>query len=959
MTLKLDAKSLPRYQSAGTIGIVLFLILVIASYFLFKVQSDNEQRLQSLSEEIYQQQKDQLNRELQAAHDYIQYMKAQAEHVLKEESRNQVEQAHAVASAIYNEQQGKRPEHEIKALVRESLRNVRFFNGRGYLFIDDMQGNCVLLPTAPQLEGTSLFDNRDDTGHYIMRGLIDAVSNPNGFGYSRYRWYPPGDKTTMANKIAYVKKFEPFDWLIGSGDYIYRIENDLKQAALKRLSSVRFGKHGYIAILHRDGKVLSSASQSQPIAVEDIETERERALVTHLLQVAQTGGGFTNYEWYYPDGTGPVNKLSLVKNVEGLDWVLVAGIYPDEINQLISSQREQMQQVTEEDMTLLMLVLMAVAMLSIVMATIFAGWFRGLFERYQLDIDQKQSRLEENAKALQISARVFETASEGILVTDPGNRIIAANPAMCEITGYSAQELIGKNPSMLASGRHDAGFYSGMWHSLKKTGHWQGELWNRRKNGEIYPEWLTISTSCEDDGTLVNYVATLSDISERKDAEQRLRYLAEYDPLTDLPNRRLLAEHVQKQISLSQRNQHQFALMFVDLDRFKNINDSLGHAVGDQILQTISKRLNSAVREYDTVSRLGGDEFVILVNNSKAESAAVHLACRLAQDIARPIHTEFQDLVITPSMGIAVYPNDGQDFETLLRNADAALYHAKSQGRNNFQFFTEDMNARVLEKLKLENALRGAIKRQEFQLHYQAQFDLETDELCGYEALIRWQSPEHGLVPPNEFIPLAEETGLIIPIGQWVLQEACRQAVAWQRAGYKPVPVAVNVSSQQFGKDIVGVVHNVLEESGLEARWLTVELTESTLMHDLKVAVASLQGLKALGVSVALDDFGTGYSSLAYLKRFPVDKLKIDKAFIDKVPTDPDDTAITHSIIDVARNLNMETIAEGVETTQQQDFLSSAGCRQMQGYLKARPLPADQMNKLLEQQQRIESAVFQ
>lgn len=947
MTLQPNAKTLPRYQAIGMIGIVVFLIVIISGYFLIKVQDDNDKRLAVLGTEIYKQQKNQLSKEINAARDYIQYMTAQAETVLMEESQSQVEQAHATATAIYQQQKGKLPDEEIKVLIREALRDVRFFKGRGYLFIDDLVGNCILLPTAPQLEGTSLWNNQDDTGHYIMRGLIDAVDNADGAGFSRYRWYPPGNNVEMAGKIAFVKKFKPFGWVIGAGDYIYRIENDLQDAAIKRLRSIRFGKNGYVAVLHRDGKVLTSASQATPIKISKIPNKQERALVQQLLTFAAQGGGYMTYDWYYPDGQGPASKLSLVEPINELGWVLVAGIYPEEIEQLIADQRQKMSTSARDDLYILLMVLAATGILTIFMALVFTGWFKRLFQRYQDNIDQQREKLERNAEQLQIAARVFETANEGILVTDTNNQIVAANQALTDITGYQEKELVGKDPAVLSSGRHDTLFYRQMWLELEKTGRWQGELWNRRKNGEIYPEWLTISASQNNAGEVVNYVATVSDISERKNTEQRLRYLAEYDPLTELPNRRLLSERASQTLHACERDKkRQFALMFVDLDRFKNINDTLGHAVGDLVLQTIAKRLSKIVRESDTVSRIGGDEFVILINDHNAEAAAARLAAQALKDVIKPIHTQHQELVITPSIGIAIYPDDGLDYDRLMQNADAALYHAKSEGRNNFQFYTEDMNTRVSEKLNLEHDLRKAIKEQQFELFYQPIYQLETDMICSCEALLRWQHPQRGLIAPDQFIPLAEETGLITTIGDWVINEACQQAINWQQQGYQPIPVNVNVSSNQFSSDIVATVRKALKATGLDAKWLTIEITESTLMGNIDTATSALQQLKELGVNIALDDFGTGYSSLAYLKRFPLDKLKIDQAFISGLPKDKDDIAITSSIIDIARNLQLTTIAEGVESQSQFDYLATLGCQQIQGYLKAKPMP----HHLMEQQ---------
>ncbi|MCV6590396.1 MAG: EAL domain-containing protein [Marinobacterium sp.] len=947
MSLQLDAKSLPRFQAAGMVGIVLFLTLVISGYFIFKFQTDNEQRLQAMHDGIYAEQKKMLQREIQSARNYIKYMYDQAETELIFEARQQVEQAYTIAQSIYDAEKGKRSDAEIQALIRETLRDVRFFHGRGYLFVDDMDGNVILLPTTPDLEGRSLYNNQDDTGFYIMRGLIEKANSPAGEGVVRYRWYPPGDQTEMVDKIAYVKKFKPYNWLIGTGDYIYRIQNDLKEKALQRISATRFGDSGYIAVLSSEYRsILSSAAR--PDSSDPFNAEQERTVVRELLNFAENGGGFYQYTWFYPGSNQPVPKLSLVSKVEQTDWVLVAGIYPGEIEAAIAKQQRRLEQNIRQDMWILLGMLTAAAIITLLLALLFAGWFRRLFHRYQQNIESQQAALKRNAQALEIAARVFDNANEGILVTNPDGVIVAANPALSRITGYSTQELIGERPSLLSSGQHDSYFFAQLWQQLREEGYWQGEIWNRRKNGEIYPQWLSITTSKDPRGEIANYVAAVTDISERKNAEQQLQYLADYDSLTDLPNRRLFGRKVDQAVLRCQQHlQQQFALIFIDLDRFKNINDSLGHAAGDQVLQSVARRLSQAINPGDTVSRLGGDEFVILINHQNARAEALRLAERLLISLSEPILVDNQELAVTPSQGVAVYPQHGKDFDTLLRNADAALYAAKDNGRNNVQFYTDELNSYVSARLTLENELREALHKDQFELYYQPQSHLDSGEICGYEALIRWHHPDKGLISPSDFIELAEETGQIRDIGSWVLNTACQQAADWEKSGYKPLPMSVNVSSQQFTGQFISIVRQALERSGMNPALLTLELTESTLIDNLSTATSTLLELKQLGLSIALDDFGTGYSSLTYLKRFPVDKLKIDRSFVSGLPHNRDDGAITHSIIDVAHNLGLETIAEGVETRAQQNCLQNFGCNQAQGYLFARPLPADEMERLL------------
>jgi diguanylate cyclase (GGDEF)-like protein len=446
------------------------------------------------------------------------------------------------------------------------------------------------------------------------------------------------------------------------------------------------------------------------------------------------------------------------------------------------------------------------------------------------------------------------------------------------------------------------------------------------------------------------YIYIFSDISERKEAQKRIEYLAHHDPLTGLPNRLLLCDRVAQAQAQAHRMQSRVALMFLDLDRFKTINDSLGHPVGDALLKEVVERLKGCVRESDTISRQGGDEFIILLNDVRDGEAIARVADKIHQRMADPIVLGSHTLSTSFSIGIAIYPDDGSDFDTLLQKADTAMYHAKEAGRNSHRFFTEQMNRQVVEHLSLETSLRRALENKEFVLHYQPQMDLGEGRIIGVEALIRWNSPEHGLISPARFIPVAEDSGLIVPIGAWVLSEACRQARAWQDAGLPPIVVAVNLSAVQFKRpELVNTVINALVLSDLDSQWLELELTESILIQDAEATLDTVRRLKSLGIKLSVDDFGTGYSSLTYLKRFAVDKLKIDQSFVRDLVTDSDDAAIVRAIIQMARSLKLKTIAEGVETEEQANRLRLSHCDEIQGYWFAKPMPAAEMEEFLRQ----------
>ncbi len=563
-------------------------------------------------------------------------------------------------------------------------------------------------------------------------------------------------------------------------------------------------------------------------------------------------------------------------------------------------------------------------------------------ERYILALIRDISDRKRNDETLRLWATVFENSGEAVMITDRNNRIMSVNQAFTHITGYAPGEVIGENPKLLSSGRHDEAFFREMWRRLNASGHWQGEIWDRRKSGEVYPKWLGISAVRDAGDNLTHYVAIFSDISERKEAQERIEYLARHDPLTGLPNRTLLADRLEQALAHADRNKTRVALLFLDLDRFKTINDSLGHPVGDRLLQEVTVRLKTSVRESDTISRLGGDEFVIVVPDLQDEEAAAAVAEKILEITRQPFAIDQHQLTTSISIGITLYPADGSDFDTLLKKADTAMYHAKDAGRNTYRFFTEQMNVAALERLLIQNRLQKAIENEEFVLHFQPKIDLASGRIVGTESLVRWKNPELGLVAPDRFIPLAEDNGCIVPLGDWVLRESCRQTKLWADDGLGRIPVAVNISTLQLHRgDFVGRVLAMLAETGLDPTLLELEFTESLLIHDVDRVLDQVRQLKAAGIRIAIDDFGTGYSSLSYLKRLAVDRIKIDRSFIRDISTDPDDAAIVRAIIQMARSLRLHTLAEGAETAEQTEFLRAEGCEEVQGFFYSRPLPAE------------------
>ena len=573
-------------------------------------------------------------------------------------------------------------------------------------------------------------------------------------------------------------------------------------------------------------------------------------------------------------------------------------------------------------------------------------WLRGLM------VDVSAQKLAE--QELRIAAVAFES-QEGMLVTDCDLQILRVNSAFSRITGYSAAEVLGQQPSILQSGRHDARFYAQMWQSINSLGVWEGEIWNRRKNGEIYPEYLTLSAVHNSDGKVSHYVATFSDITLRKAAMDEIHRLAFYDALTGLPNRRLLLDRLGQALAASQRSGKLGALLFIDLDNFKQLNDSWGHALGDLLLQQVAQRLQARVRENDTVARFGGDEFVVMLEGLSVDAVGAgeqtkRIGEKLLGDLGLLFHLDGREYQTTASIGAALFSAQRTSVDELLRGADISMYAAKKAGRNALRFFDPAMQEVISQRAVLQRELQKASSEQQFVLHYQMQCD-QHGRVTGAEVLIRWQHPQRGLIPPNDFIPLAEESDLILPIGYWVLDTACTQLALWaQQAETAELSLAVNVSAKQFGlPTFVEELKALLEQSGINPSLLKLELTESLLLESTEETIAKMLTLKTLGVSFSMDDFGTGYSSLSYLKRLPLDQLKIDRSFVRDVLLDPNDAVIAKTIIVLGQSLGLQVIAEGVESCEQRAFLVAAGCRLFQGYLFGRPVPIAEFEASLRQ----------
>ncbi|GAB4087617.1 bifunctional diguanylate cyclase/phosphodiesterase [Hydrogenophaga soli] len=931
-----DEAKLPRLHLVGSVLVVLAVTLTLAVFFSWQSAREQAASLDRIDQAISTQQRSRLDAEMTSALGYLAFTRSRTDAILRRALVERVDSAVQMMEAIHARESDRKPVAEVQRSILEALRPMRFFDGRGYYFVDGMDGRFLLLPTAPKFEGKDGINNRDDTGHFIMKGLIDAARQPVGEGFSRYRWYRPDQPTVMADKLAYVRHFAPYNWLVGTGDYNHEWEEMQKKEAMARLRALQFGQSGRVGVMDMHGRLLHSPSEP---ALEGREMADMPAYAHEVMArakaLAEGGGGFMAYQWPHPKTGQMAPKTALVRAFEPWGWVLLVTMFDDELRETVAQQRQLQAQGSQERNFQTSLAVLLALCLGVLSSWAFSIWLHRLIEGYRAERQKTEADL-------RIAATAFD-AQEGIFVTDAQNHILRVNPSFTHITGFSAEEAVGQRPSLLSSGRHDAAFFQAMHDSLREHGHWAGEIWNRRKNGEVFPEWLTITAVKSRSGDVTHYVSTLTDITQRKAAEDEIRNLAFFDPLTQLPNRRLLMDRLQRALTSAQRGGHRGAVMFIDLDNFKLVNDTLGHDKGDELLQEVASRLLSVLREGDTVARLGGDEFVVMLEDltPRSDEAAAHCR-RLGEKILAEISKSYllagQTIVGSCSIGVTLFGEKTCTADELMKQADLAMYKAKAEGRNAMRFFDPAMQASVMAHMALDKDLRQAMALNQLMLLYQPQFN-RAGRMVGAEALIRWQHPQRGMVSPSEFIPLAEDTGLIVPMGQWVLESACEALAQWAgQAATADLFLSVNVSGRQLRQpDFVQQILNVLAVTQAPAHRLKLELTESLLLDNKDDTIAKMSALKAHGVGFSLDDFGTGYSSLAYLKRLPLDQLKIDQSFVHDVATDDKDAAIVRTVVALAESLGLNVIAEGVETSEQRDCLATHGCLHYQGYLYGKP----------------------
>jgi len=855
---------------------------------------------------------------------------------------------------------GRMPEAKAK-LMAERVLLSQSIGETGYIYTITTKGVIEVHPNKAMR-------GRDMSGHWLGQQQAQLLE-----GYLEYNWANPGE-TQERPKALYMAYFEPWDWIISVSSYreeFYALVDidDFRSG----VDSFRFGESGYAFIVTGQGEMVV-----HPWLTGDVSQALDANWSKLFDKMSSLRNGKLVYLWKDPGREEPRQKLMFFRYIPELDWIVASASYLDEVYAPLDRLRNAVLLIA--GISLLLILPLSFYLGSSMTRPLSrlasrmddavnsdqsvradengpgeVGELARHFNQYMLRLDESRdglrAEIEERIQAeqqLKLFEKVFENALEGISITDEKGIIVAVNPAFTQITGYQPGEVLGKNPRVLKSERHESDFYGEMWKSLKDVGSWSGEIWNRRKDGESYPEILSISSIRDDDGKIVNYVAVFHDISDMKLKDEQIEHQAYHDALTGLPNRILIQDRLSVSISHAHRAKSKVAVLFLDLDNFKDINDSLGHALGDMLIQSVAGRLSALYREEDSVARLGGDEFLITVVDVEDEREVVELAERLLSTFDEPFTIKGHELSVTPSIGVALYPDDGADPTTLIKNADIAMYQSKAKGKNAYFLFTQEMNDRISQRLKLESDMRQALKDKEFTVYFQPKVDIKSGLVVGMEALVRWHQSDGTVVSPADFIPLAEQTGLIVPLGEFILETSCKAMQVLDGIGCSDLKVSVNLSPLQFEQeDLVDMVLANLEKNGLPSSRLELEITESTLMTNIEASIAKLNLLVEHGVSISIDDFGTGYSSLYYLKNFPIDVIKVDQSFVRDITDDQSDAQIVETIILMARNLGIGVVAEGVETKEQLDLLDSFGCELVQGYYYSRPLPLEDVIEYL------------
>ncbi|QGY38867.1 EAL domain-containing protein [Pseudodesulfovibrio cashew] len=842
-----------------------------------------------------------------------------------------------------------------QAVAKETAKRVllsQTIGKTGYIYVIKSDGVIVVHPSQALV------------GRNLSKESLGQQQAKRHRGYLEYEWANPDDEEKRP-KAMYMEYFAPWDWIVSVSSYRDEFRSLIDVADFRKsVQSFALGEIGHAAILNNEGKYL--------VAPTATDGKPHDAISPALLNRMK---GLDHGRIIHTPETGP-NKgratITFFRRIPNLGWIVTASSCLDEAYAPLYRLRNIILGIVA--FTLLCSIPLALKLGSAVATPLTRladsmskadkgdlsvraeingqgeiGQLAQRFNQYMGQLEEYRDGLEteidERRRAeqqLKLFAMVFDNALEGITISDKNGAMLAVNPAFTAITGFEPEEVLGQNPRVLKSEHHNKDFYREMWQSLIEYGSWHGEIWNRRKNGESFPEILSISSIRDENGKVSNYVAVFHDISDMKRKDKELEHQAYHDALTGLPNRALAHDRLTMAIAHARRENTKVAILYLDIDDFKKVNDQLGYSAGDVLIQEVADRLSTQFRDADTVARLGGDEYLILAEHMEDEREVVELADRVLLSFDEPYLIHGQELTITPSVGVTMYPDDGDDAGTLIRNADMAMYQAKSAGKRNYLLYTQEINERISRRIELENDMRRALKEEEFTVYFQPKVNQRTGKVMGMEALVRWNKADGSVVSPGDFIPLAEETGLIVPLGEYVLGASCKAMQLFEGLGCSNIKVSVNLSPIQFEQqDLVEMVIASLEHNGLNPSKLELEITESTLMTDVNASVAKLEQLVDHGISISIDDFGTGHSSLYYLKNFPIDVIKIDQSFVRDITSDASDAQIVETIILMARNLGLAVVAEGVETEEQLSRLNDYGCELIQGYYYSPPLPLE------------------
>ncbi len=832
----------------------------------------------------------------------------------------------------------------------------------GYIYVIDSAGEVKIHPKQ-DVKGQNYAELE-----FIQKQLMQKT------GYLEYWWKNPEDSEKLP-KALHMTYFEPWDWIISVSSYKSEFSKLVSEADFKdKVLAMDVLGTGYSFVFDTRANIIIHPKISGNMMDYGSAENRKQ-----LREIIAQKKGMARYFWQNPEDQVIKEKLMTFDFIPDFNWIIASSAYTEKAFAPLSEIRRMFLAILAASIAVIALVTLAVSttitrpLISLIdrfnvnmsedwqlqplesrrkdeigdLESSFNKFVRRL-ETYKRTLITENTIRKETQIRLQLFEKVFENANEGITITAANGEIQVVNQAFTDITGYTAQEAIGHNPRILKSDRHDHAFYKAMWQSLILKGQWSGEIWNRKKSGQAYPEFLSISAIRDNSGKVNNYVAVFHDMSEMKTKEKQIEYMAYHDPLTGLPNRTLLKDRLEHAINRARRDARMLQLIFIDLDNFKNVNDTAGHAHGDELLKETAERLCKVTRTSDTVARIGGDEFVIMVTDVDDMMEIIGMVKRIQDAFSAPFDIGGKSFHITSSIGISVFPEDGDDAETLIRHADLAMYHSKDKGKDKYYLFEKKMAKEINQRIEMEMNIRTAIENDEFQVYFQPQVNIRTVKPVGLEALVRWIKPDGTVVSPGQFIPLAEESGLIIPIGEQIFQKAVEQTCRIRKESQIDLMLSVNVSARQMDEpSFEQMAGRIIKETAYPTDRLKIEITESLLMRDINTTMTRLKNLSEIGISTAIDDFGTGYSSLAYLKQMPITTLKIDKSFIDDIADDANALAIVETIVLMANKLNMGIVAEGVEDDTQLEILNKLGDMDIQGYVFARPMPLHELESWL------------